>query len=186
MATQTKAKLCALAVISACCMTSLAMAEESTMSNDMMTDKIGRAKSAAPPSVSNDATIIVDGKEVVKGTNGWTCMPETMPGDNAPICADAVWLEMMGALTSKADYKPTRIGISYMLQGDAGGGVSNSDPYHASPKEAADYVETGPHMMIIVPKEMLTGLTDDPSKGGPYVMWKDTPYAHIMIPVADK
>jgi hypothetical protein len=37
--------------------------------------------------------------------------------------------------------------------------------------------------MIVVPKEILKGLSDDPFNGGPYVMWKDTPYAHIMIPV---
>jgi len=32
----------------------------------------------------------------------------------------------------------------------------------------------------------LEGLTDDPYAGGPYVMWKDTPYAHIMIPLAEE
>jgi len=37
--------------------------------------------------------------------------------------------------------------------------------------------------MVIVPREQLEGITTDPSEGGPYVMWKDTPYAHIMIPV---
>ena len=29
----------------------------------------------------------------------------------------------------------------------------------------------------------MEGITTDPSGGGPYVMWKDTDYAHIMIPV---
>jgi hypothetical protein len=28
-------------------------------------------------------------------------------------------------------------------------------------------------------------MTDDFRSGGPYVMWGDTPYAHIMVPVAD-
>jgi hypothetical protein len=37
--------------------------------------------------------------------------------------------------------------------------------------------------MLIVPKELLEGMNDDPSTGGPYVMWKDTDYAHVMIPV---
>jgi hypothetical protein len=32
---------------------------------------------------------------------------------------------------------------------------------------------------------MLEGITDDPSQGGPWVMWRDTPYAHIMVPVTD-
>ena len=40
--------------------------------------------------------------------------------------------------------------------------------------------------MLILPKAMLSGMTDDPHKGGPYVMWKDTPYAHIMIPIGDR
>jgi hypothetical protein len=37
--------------------------------------------------------------------------------------------------------------------------------------------------MILVPDEsMLADLPDDPDVG-PYVMWKGTPYAHIMVPV---
>jgi hypothetical protein len=30
----------------------------------------------------------------------------------------------------------------------------------------------------------LEGLPTDPSSGGPFVMWKGTPYAHVMVPVA--
>jgi hypothetical protein len=149
-------------------------------------DVMARAASAAPASISDNATIMAsDGTVLREGSNGWTCMPDTMPGDKAPMCNDATWMAMMGAVGSKADYKAKGIGISYMLQGDYGSGVSNSDPYHPDPKNADDYVETGPHLMIIVPKELLEGMTDDPSSGGPYVMWGDTPYAHIMVPVAD-
>ena len=148
-------------------------------------DRIALARSAAPPSVSADATIVVDGKVVVEGTNGWTCMPDTMPGDGAAMCNDAVWMKVMQAMGSKSDVTVDSVGISYMLQGDVGAGVSNSDPYHPDPKNAPDYVETGPHLMIIVPKALLKGITDDPKVGGPYVMWGETPYAHIMIPVAD-
>ena len=36
------------------------------------------------------------------------------------------------------------------------------------------------------PFEATGGLSTDPHNGGPYVMWKGTPYAHIMIPVADR
>lgn len=108
-----------------------------------------------------------------------------MPGDGAPMCNDAVWMEMLGAFSAKADFKATRIGISYMLQGDRGAGVSNSDPYHPDGKNAEDYTEGGPHLMIVVPREMLEGMTNDPNSSGPYVMWKDTPYAHIMVPVAE-
>ena len=107
-----------------------------------------------------------------------------MPGDGAPVCIDAVWGEMMGALGAKAAFSTSGVGISYMLMGEPeGSGVSNSDPYHEDPVHAHDYVETGPHLMLIVPKAALEGITTDPSQGGPYVMWKDTDYAHIMIPV---
>ena len=148
--------------------------------------KMARALSAAPPSISGEATIMDnDGTILREGSNGWTCLPNTMPGDKAPMCNDAVWMEMMQAVGSQADFTPTRVGISYMLQGDYGAGVSNTTPYHPDHKNAEDYVETGPHMMIIVPKELLAGVTDDPSTGHPYVMWGDTPYAHIMVPVAD-
>lgn len=151
------------------------------------TDRIiAQARSAAPASISANATVISNGTVLVKGTNGWTCLPNTMPGDNAPMCNDKVWMKMLNALANKKDFQTDSVGISYMLQGDAGAGVSNSDPYHPDPKNAIDYVETGPHLMIIVPKASLKGITDDPSSGGPYVMWKDTPYAHIMVPVSDK
>jgi hypothetical protein len=107
-----------------------------------------------------------------------------MPGDRAPLCIDEVWAEMMTAVGSQAPYKASKIGISYMLQGEPpGSGVSNSSPYHPDPRNAEDYVETGPHLMVIAPKELIEHITDDPSSGGPYVMWRDTDYAHIMIPV---
>jgi hypothetical protein len=148
-------------------------------------ERIAHARSAAPPSVSAEATVVVDGKVVEEGSNGWTCMPDTMPGDGAAMCNDAVWMKLMNAVGSKAEFSTDRVGISYMLRGDVGAGVSNATPYHPDPKNAEDYVETGPHLMIVVPKELLKGITDDPGVGGPYVMWGDTPYAHIMIPVAD-
>ncbi len=145
---------------------------------------ITQAASAAPASISAKATIMDGGKILRKGSNGWTCMPHTMPGDNAPMCNDAVWSKLMAAVASKADFHTDTIGISYMLQGDIGAGLSNSSPYHPDPKNADDYTETGPHLMIAVPKGLLKGITDDPSNGGPWVMWKDTPYAHIMVPVS--
>ncbi len=147
--------------------------------------RIAHARSAAPAAISADATIVVDGEVVAEGSNGWTCMPDTMPGDGAAMCNDAVWMKLMNAVGTKAEFSTDRVGISYMLQGDIGAGVSNATPYHPDPKNAPDYVETGPHLMIVVPKELLQGITDDPSQGGPYVMWGDTPYAHIMIPVTD-
>lgn len=155
------------------------------VAGDSTEAKIERALSAGPAAVSANATIMDgDGTILREGSNGWTCMPDTMPGDKAPMCNDAMWMKMMNAVGSKADFQADGVGISYMLLGDRGAGVSNSTPYHPDPKNADDYTETGPHLMIIVPKELLKGITDDPNSGGPYVMWGDTPYAHIMVPVA--
>jgi len=164
--------------ISTLCMTTNAGESKET--------KIERAMAAAPNIISGEATILDgDGTVLKQGTNGWTCLPDVMPNDKNPICNDVTWMKMMQALGAQKPFKADRIGISYMLKGDYGAGVSNSDPYHNNHKDAKDYVETGPHLMIIVPKEMLKGLPTDPSVGGPYVMWGDTPYAHIMLPIDD-
>ncbi|MDH5622245.1 MAG: hypothetical protein OEY74_09205 [Gammaproteobacteria bacterium] len=45
-------------------------------------------------------------------------MPDTMPGDGAAICIDAVWGEMMAALGSKVPFTASDIGISCMLLGE--------------------------------------------------------------------
>lgn len=150
--------------------------------------RIAQARSAGPNAISAEATVMdSDGTILVEGTNGWTCLPDTFAGDNAPMCNDEIWMEMLAAFGQQADFRAERIGISYMLQGEPpGSGVSNSDPYHPDRPNAHDYVETGPHLMIVVPKELLEGITDDPSGGGPFVMWGDTPYAHIMVPVTDR
>lgn len=148
---------------------------------------IERARSAAPAMVSADATIMYRGEVLVEGNNGWVCLPETLPDDGSPMCNDAVWMEMMQAVGSKAPYEAKQMGFSYMLQGDGPqGGVSNSDPYHADHLNAKDFIREGPHLMIIVPGDMAQDITDDPHSGGPYVMWKGTPYAHIMVPIGDR
>ncbi|MDN3653101.1 hypothetical protein QWY77_10100 [Thalassotalea ponticola] len=157
-----------------------------SVAEDSILDKISRAKSAAPAQISDNATIIdTDGTVLQKGSNEWTCLPDTLPGDKAPMCNDATWMAMMNAIANKQPFKADKIGISYMLQGEpSGSGVSNSTPYHADHGAADDYVETGPHIMIIVPKALLQHITSDPRVGGPYVMWGDTDYAHIMIPTS--
>ena len=164
----------------------LVLFAENLVAGESAEEKIARAMSAAPAAVSAEATIMdSDGTILREGSNGWTCLPDTKPGDHAPMCNDAVWMKLMGMMMGGAEYVPDRIGISYMMQGEPeGAGVSNSDPAHPDPQSADDYVETGPHLMIVVPKEMLEGITDDPNVGGPYVMWGDTPFAHIMVPVA--
>ena len=94
-------------------------------------------------------------------------------------------MSAMEAMSKKAAIKTDRIGISYMLAGDDN--VNNADHFDTKPDPGEVWVKEGPHLMIIVPDPaMLAGISDDPDNGGPYVMWKGTPYAHLMVPVGPR
>jgi hypothetical protein len=143
-------------------------------------DLIKQAERAGIPEIAADATILdADGKVLRKGTNGWTCIAHP----EAPMCGDEQWASWLDAYGNKRDeVDVTAVGISYMLQGDQG--VSNVDPFAQKPTPDNEWVVTGPHLMIIVPDpDLLAGIPTDPSGGGPYVMWRDTPFVHVMIPV---
>jgi hypothetical protein len=143
-------------------------------------DPIAYAESAGIPEIAADATILdAEGNVLRQGTNGWTCM--AMPG--APMCVDRQWMSWLDAYMNQRDeVEVTAIGISYMLRGDEG--ASNIDPFATEPTAANEWVTTGPHLMVIVPDPaLLEGIPTDPSGGGPYVMWRGTPFVHVMIPV---
>ena len=151
---------------------------------------IQSAMSAAPQSIAKDASVITmeekDGKmttrELRKGTNGWTCIPDTpqSPGLD-PMCVDqngAAWA--MAWLNHTAPPKG-KMGFGYMLMG--GSDASNTDPFLM--KAAGDkWVDTGPHVMILNIGDSFAGYptTADNTKV-PYIMFPGTPYAHLMIPV---
>jgi len=76
------------------------------------------------------------------------------------------------------------VGIGYMIA-PGGAKASNSDPYAMKPTSDNQWAHHPPHMMIVVPDlKSLDGISTDPANGGPYVMFKGTPYAHIMAPTA--
>jgi len=148
--------------------------------------KIARAMRAAPEFISKNATIVdLDGTVLRPGSNGWHCHPGIAPGDDHPMCNDHVWMNLMKAVADKTDFKTDRVGISYMLEGDAL--VNNADPFDTKREPGEVWVQEGPHLMIVVPDpKQLEGFTDDPNVGGPYIMWKGTPYVHLMVPVAPR
>ena len=76
-----------------------------------------------------------------------------------------------------------QMGIAYMLQGDTP--VSNTDPYAKQKKAGDDWVEgLGAHMMVLVPDvKALKNLPTNSKSGGPWIMWPNTPYAHLMLPI---
>ena len=145
---------------------------------------IAKATSAGPPDIGRNAAVMsmgTDGKmkEVRAGTNGWMCMLDLV-GDS--MCLDKEWQAWGGAWMSKKDPpKPKTVGVAYMLKGDKG--ASNTDPY--AKKRTADnqWVVSGPHIMLLpTDASQLDAYPTDWTKGGPWVMWKGTPYAHIMVP----
>jgi hypothetical protein len=148
--------------------------------------KVARAMRAAPPSISQKATIVdVDWTVLRPGSNGWQCRPGGAPGDTHPDCNDEVWVKLNKAVGAKAEFHTDHVGIAYMLQGEPN--TNNADPFDTDPSPGEVWVQEGAHLMVVLPDpKMLEGISDDPHNGGPYVMWKGTPYAHIMIPVASQ
>ncbi len=154
-------------------------------------DKIRNAMSSAPASVAAKATIKdwpakAGGEMPVlrAGSNGWTCLPD-MPDTegNDPMCLDDMWLAWADAWMNKKPLKNERMGFGYMLQQN--GADSNTDPYATAPAPDNEWMKEGvPHMMILVPDATsLKGVPTDPHQGGPWVMWRGTPYVHVMAPM---
>jgi hypothetical protein len=145
---------------------------------------IASAKSAGPVAVTSSATIKApDGTVLRKGSSSYTCYPQQ--DIIGPMCNEAVWDSLISAMLNKESFNPDKFSVSYMLAGEGSAlGVSNSDPYATDPETSDDWVKEGPHLMIVVPdRAMLEGLSTDPNDPV-YVMWKDTPYAHIMVKIA--
>ncbi|TCN31343.1 hypothetical protein [Sinorhizobium americanum] len=150
---------------------------------------IKSAESAAPAAVASGAAVhAMDEKGTMhtlrEGTNGFWCMPDNpvTPGPD-PMCGDANAMEWAMAWIGKKEPPKGKVGFMYMLAG--GTDASNTDPYATKPEEGNNWVQTGPHVMIVNAADMMQGYSTDakPDTSKPYVMWAGTPYAHLMIPV---
>ncbi len=146
-------------------------------------------ESAAPAAVSKDAAVVTIDAEghmtvVREGSNGFTCMPDVpeTPGAD-PMCGDAGAMKWTDAWLARQDPPAGVVGFGYMLVG--GSDPDNLDPFAMTPPEGRDWVTTGPHVMLFnigeAAKDYPGGEKPDTSK--PYVMYPDTPYAHITVPV---
>ena len=154
--------------------------------------KIANAMTAAPRSLSANATIMdwpaTEGAQMVTlraGTNGWTCLPDfPSTKGNDPMCVDDQWLSFMNAMMTKGTPKISRTGIGYMT---APGGAygSNTDPFAAKATPDNEWGYDPPHVMLLVTdKRSLEAIPTTRQSGGPWVMWRGTPYAHIMVPLS--
>ena len=155
--------------------------------------KIDEALSAAPASIAQNATVMdwpdsAGGKpkELRHGSNDWTCFPSSPAATGAagkdPMCLNKEFAAWGEAWMAKKPPHLKAVGIGYMLQGDVG--ASNTDPYATAETPENQWVHSGPHLMIATPDPaQLSSVPTDPKNGGPWVMWKGTPYAHVMMPV---
>jgi hypothetical protein len=167
-----------------------AYSEDKVMSDS---EYIASAERAAPPSISKNATIVSIGSDMTirtlrKGTNNFTCLADdpTTPGPD-PNCADANAWEWMMALMHHVDPPKGKVGFMFMMEG--GTDSSNTDPFATKPEPGNNWIQTGPHVMIVggddeaVRKGYPTKALPDTTQ--PYVMYAGTPYAHLMVPVVD-
>ena len=97
-------------------------------------------------------------------------------------------MNIMMAYKSGKPFSTDRMSFSYMLRGDRS--VNHDDPM-ATDKSKGTWIAEGPHLMIVGPKGpraqgpkgSIDGITNDSAFGAPYVMWKGTPYEHVMVPL---
>lgn len=155
--------------------------------------RIADALSAGPASITSGAAIMdrsaeMGGQmiELRPGTNGWVCMPSIPAAAGAPgfgpMCLDSPSREFFAAMRNREEPSIESIGIAYMLQGNVQ--ASATDPFARGPTPDNQWVEMGPSLMIVTPDTAaLAALSGDPGPG-PRIMWKGTPYAHVMVPVA--
>lgn len=154
------------------------------------TGPIPSAMSAAPDAVASDAAIVTVGADgqmqtVRPGKNGFTCMPDNpaTPGPD-PMCMDANAMDWAMAWIGHKPPPTDKPGMMYMLEG--GTDASNTDPYAKAPTAGGDWIKTGAHLTLVGSQAALRGYPSGPTPDtrAPYVMWADTPYAHLMIPVS--
>ena len=144
------------------------------------------ALSAAPAHISKDAGVMIFGadgklKETRKSTNGFICIPTVMNlPDPDPMCMDAAVQQWMNDMTNNAP-KPTNTvpGIAYMAHG---GSHLEKNGAIVMSGDGAKIVTEPPHWMIMWPFEAAaTKLPTVPNASGVYIMFAETPYAHLMV-----
>lgn len=156
---------------------------------NMSDEELSRmARSAAPPHISRNATIVAAGADgklrtLRKGTNEFTCFAD-LSGQEAPdpVCADRAGTEWLTSMLEGRE-RPTNTtpGVGYMGQGGwhwEKDGKVVMDPSTPGAKR----VKEPPHWMVLWPMDpKQAALPDKPTRFGAFVMYPDTPYSHLMI-----
>lgn len=151
--------------------------------------KIQNARSAAPPVIGQYATVMdwpasdtAEPERLALGTGGWICWPDdpaTPPLD--PVCMDDVMTQWHRALRLRQAPIVESMGIGYRLRG--GAAVNDRDPMRWLP-DSSGWITEPPHLMIVVPDPVraFRNLATDRTDAGPWVKWRGTRYAHLIVP----
>jgi hypothetical protein len=149
--------------------------------------KIANALSAGPLSITEHAAVIdwptnpkdgmAHGRVLRHGANGWTCMPD-VPGrrQHDPMCLDETMMKWL--MATQAGKKPDidRVGLSYMLMGEARQGQGATPG--GEPSQVKQWFYVGPHIMVVLPdsaKDALRGINQDLSNNQPYIYRASAP-----------
>ena len=135
--------------------------------------KVANALSAGPASITEHAAVVdgmSNGRVLRQGTNGWTCMPD-VPGrpQHDPMCADETMMKWFMATLAGKKPDIDRVGLSYMLMGEARQGQGAAPA--KDPSQVKEWFYVGPHIMVVLPdsaKDALRGINQDLSNNQPY------------------
>lgn len=152
-------------------------------------EKIANAVSAAPETIGRDAAVVIfdqgEMRTLREGTNNFTCLPDNPKNPiNDPLCVDENGLEWVKARVAGKEPPAGKIGFAYMLQG--GTTANNADPSATEPPAGTDWHKEPPHVMILNVASTMQGYPRpgvDPDRAHPWVMFPDSPYEHLMLPV---
>jgi hypothetical protein len=166
--------------------------------------KIANALSAGPASITEHATVmdwpanpkdgLSHGRVLRQGTNGWTCLPDP-PGkpQHGPMCNDETMMKWLAAALAGKKPGIDRVGLSYMLIGDArqGQGIEKLGTRAKDPSEVKEWFYIGPMIMVVLPdaaKEAFRGINQDLSNNQPYITLYGSPDVATplwVIPIAN-
>jgi hypothetical protein len=142
--------------------------------------KVTNALSAGPASITEHAAVMdwpanpkdgmSHGRVLRQGTNGWTCLPD-IPGrpQHNPMCVDETMMKWLMATLAGKKPDIDRVGLSYMLMGEARQGQGATPA--KDPSQVKEWFYVGPHIMVVLPdsaKDALRGINQDLSNNQPY------------------
>ncbi len=151
-------------------------------------EQIELARSAAPPFISENASIMIvdkNGKyqKVRTGSNGFTCYSDLDKIDRpVPSCMDAAAVQWWNDFTHQEPHPSNTVpGIAFMAKG-ALRWEKDGKIYMDWHTPGTKRIEEPPHWVIFWPFDSrATGIPTYPGKFGTYIMYDGTPWSHLMI-----